>query len=151
MYVRLFSVHVFVPQSYPQWHYCSTLTIFCIPDSFWYCRCPYQWNLNSMGQHCNDWLTDSLRAMLFLTQQGYVKAKYVYIPISNPGYDYSIQGNLLENAHKLLTLWGRMMHICFSELGHHWIRQWLVAFSAPSHYLNQWWYNFNETIRNIFE
>ena len=22
---------------------------------------------------------------------------------------------------------------------HHWFRQWLVAWSAPSHYLNQWW------------
>ena len=30
-------------------------------------------------------------------------------------------------------------HICVSELGHHWFRYWLVAYSAPSHYLNQCW------------
>ena len=30
-----------------------------------------------------------------------------------------------------------MPHICVSESGQHWFRQWLVAFSAPSHYLNQ--------------
>ena len=28
-------------------------------------------------------------------------------------------------------------HICISESGQHWLRKWLVAFSAPSHYLNQ--------------
>ena len=26
-------------------------------------------------------------------------------------------------------------HICVSELGQHWFRSWLVAYSAPSHYL----------------
>ena len=30
-----------------------------------------------------------------------------------------------------------MAHICFSESGEHWLRKWLVAHSAPSHYLNQ--------------
>ena len=30
-----------------------------------------------------------------------------------------------------------VLHICASELGKHWFRQWLVAYSAPSHYLNQ--------------
>ena len=38
-----------------------------------------------------------------------------------------------------LTHWGRVTHICVVELGHHWFRQWLVACSAPSHYLNQCW------------
>ena len=28
-------------------------------------------------------------------------------------------------------------HICVSESGQHWFRLWLVAYSAPSHYLNQ--------------
>ena len=32
-----------------------------------------------------------------------------------------------------LTPWGRVMHICDNELGHHWFML------SPSHYLNQWW------------
>ena len=28
-------------------------------------------------------------------------------------------------------------HICVSKSGQHWFRQWLVVYSAPSHYLNQ--------------
>ena len=30
-------------------------------------------------------------------------------------------------------------HICVSELGQRWFRYWLVAYSALSHYLNQFW------------
>ena len=47
-----------------------------------------------------------------------------------------------------LTHWGRVTHICVVELGHHWFRQWLVACSAPSHYLNQCWNIVNWTFRN---
>ena len=32
-----------------------------------------------------------------------------------------------------------MPQLCVSELGQHWFRLWLVAYSAPSHYLNQCW------------
>ena len=39
-------------------------------------------------------------------------------------------------------------HICVSELGQHWFRQWLVAYSVPSHYLNQCWIIVNWTLRN---
>ena len=31
---------------------------------------------------------------------------------------------------------------------HHWFRWWLVAWSAPSHYLKQWWNVVNWTLRN---
>ena len=31
---------------------------------------------------------------------------------------------------------------------HHWFRWWLVAWSAPSHYLNQCWSIVNRTLRN---
>ena len=53
------------------------------------------------------------------------------------------------------------MHICINNLGHYWFRKWLVAWSAPSHYLNQCWnivnwnfgnklqWNFNQNF-NIF-
>ena len=33
-----------------------------------------------------------------------------------------------------------VLHICVSELGHHWFRYWPVAYSVPSHYLNQCWF-----------
>ena len=38
-----------------------------------------------------------------------------------------------------LPHWGRVTHICISELGYHWFMQWLIAHTPPSHYLNQWW------------
>ena len=39
-------------------------------------------------------------------------------------------------------------HICISETGQHWFRWWLAAYSAPSHYLNQYWIIVNWTLRN---
>ena len=39
-------------------------------------------------------------------------------------------------------------HICVSESGQHWFRQWLVTYSAPSHYLNQCWVIVNWTLMN---
>ena len=41
-----------------------------------------------------------------------------------------------------------MPHICISESGQHWFRQRLVAYSVPSHYLNQCWKIVNWTLRN---
>ena len=37
-------------------------------------------------------------------------------------------------------------HICVSESGQHWLRWWVVAYSAPSHYLNQCWVIVNWTL-----
>ena len=37
-------------------------------------------------------------------------------------------------------------HICISELGPHWFRWWLVAYSVPGHYLNQCWVIVNWTL-----
>ena len=34
------------------------------------------------------------------------------------------------------------------ETNHHWFRKWLVAWPAPSHYLNQCWIIVNSTLRN---
>ena len=34
---------------------------------------------------------------------------------------------------------GRLTHVCVRKLGHHWFQWWLVACSAPTHYLNKWW------------
>ena len=44
-----------------------------------------------------------------------------------------------------------MPHICVSELGQHWFRWWLVAWSAPSHYLNQCWVTVDWVLRNKFQ
>ena len=38
-------------------------------------------------------------------------------------------------------------HTCVSESSQHWFRYWLVAYSAPSHYLNQCWVIVNWTLR----
>ena len=48
----------------------------------------------------------------------------------------------------ILTHLPQVPHICFIESGQHWFRQWLVAYSAPSHYLNQCWVIVNWTLRN---
>ena len=46
-------------------------------------------------------------------------------------------------------------HICVIELGQHWFRLWLIAYSTPRYYLNQCWIirplgtNFNETLIKI--
>ena len=47
-----------------------------------------------------------------------------------------------------LTHLPQVPHICVNELGQHWFRWWFVAFSAPSHYLNQYWVIFNWALRN---
>ena len=44
-----------------------------------------------------------------------------------------------------------MPHICVSELGQHWFRQWLVACSVPSHYLNKCWFIAKWTPGNKFQ
>ena len=44
-----------------------------------------------------------------------------------------------EIKKKLLTHWGRVLHIYVTNVGHHWFRYWLVTCLAPSHYLNQCW------------
>ena len=48
-------------------------------------------------------------------------------------YSFAMQWRLIYG----LTDSGRVTHIYVIELGHHWFMQWLVAYSAPSHYLNQ--------------
>ena len=46
----------------------------------------------------------------------------------------------------VLTHWGRVRQICVNKLYHHWFRWWLVAWTAPSHYLNQCWNIVNRTL-----
>ena len=42
-------------------------------------------------------------------------------------------------------------HICVDELDQHCFRWWLAAWTAPSHYLNQFWYIVNWIPRNVFQ
>ena len=53
--------------------------------------------------------------------------------------------------HFVITHWGRVTHICVSPLCWYWFRQFLVAWSAPSHCLNRWWFIINWDIGNIFQ
>ena len=48
----------------------------------------------------------------------------------------------------VLTHLPLVLHLCVSESNQQWFTQWLVAYSAPSHYLNQCWVIVNWTIRN---
>ena len=48
----------------------------------------------------------------------------------------------------LLTHLPLVPHICVVKQGQHLFRWWLVACSAPSHYLNQCWIIVNWTLRN---
>ena len=48
----------------------------------------------------------------------------------------------------ILTHLPLVPHICGSELGQLWFIYWLVAWSAPSHYLNQCWSYVNWGLRN---
>ena len=43
------------------------------------------------------------------------------------------------------------IHVCVSGASQQCFRQWLVAYSAPSHYLNQYWAIVNWTLRNKFQ
>ena len=44
-----------------------------------------------------------------------------------------------------------VLHICISELGPHWFRQWLVASSTTGHYRNKCWLIVNLSSGNTFQ
>ena len=52
---------------------------------------------------------------------------------------------------RFLTHLPLVPHICVNGWGHHWSRYWLVACSAPSHYINQCWFIVNWTPENKFQ
>ena len=51
--------------------------------------------------------------------------------------------NVIEDELVHLSL-GRYVYV--AELGHHWIRQRLVAYSLPSHYPNQGWLHIKHSL-----
>ena len=42
-------------------------------------------------------------------------------------------------SDKIFVNKGRVALLCVSTLGHLWFRKWLVTYSVPRNYLNQWW------------
>ena len=52
------------------------------------------------------------------------------------------------NVLSQLTHWCLVTHIHLSELDYSWYSEWLVAYSEPSHDLNQWWLIVNWNQRN---
>ena len=60
-----------------------------------------------------------------------------YNPMPSATTELTKLGMDFSNFLRLLTHLPLVPHICISELGQHWFRKWLVAYSAPSHYLNQ--------------
>ena len=59
---------------------------------------------------------------------------------------HEIRGILLSQW--ILTHLPLVPHICVSESDQHWFRKWLVAYSAPSHYLNHSWVVVNWSLMN---
>ena len=56
--------------------------------------------------------------------------------------------HIMINRHYHHLILPLVSHICISESGQHWLRYWLVVYSAPSHYLNQCWVIVNWILRN---
>ena len=56
--------------------------------------------------------------------------------------------NLLVGSDASVSHLTLVLHICVCELGQHWFRWWLVAYSAQSHYLKQCCVIVNWTLRN---
>ena len=71
----------------------------------------------------------------------------LYENSTNP-FNIDFQGNDWRTRWQASSLNSSPLipHICVNELGQHWL--WLVAYSAPSHYLNQIWLIVNCNLRN---
>ena len=54
---------------------------------------------------------------------------------------------VLQDQKSTLTHWGWVTHMRQWTYDH-WFRYWLVAWMAPSHFMNQWWTIVNLTLRN---
>ena len=72
--------------------------------------------------------------------------------------DYTLETIINLHTFRLIEPW---LHYCqfliafrssdanmHQETNHHWLRQWLFAWTTPSHYLNQCWYVVNWTLKN---
>ena len=61
---------------------------------------------------------------------------------------FALNYNICDAQEMVLPHWGWVTHIYVGKLTNHWLRWWLVAWPAPSHYLNQCWNIVNWSLRN---
>ena len=73
-----------------------------------------------------------------LYRHGNVKVRVLY-KHGTPGTSIHLQSEPHGKVNSLRPSDAYMRHYT----NHHWFRQWLVAWSAPSHYLNQCWFIVN--------
>ena len=71
-----------------------------------------------------------------------VRAEILCVTIS------MLHWNLACSSIATLTHLHLVPHICVEELDKHWFRWWLVAYSAPSHFMNKFPLIVNWTLRN---
>ena len=95
-------------------------------------------------------------AFLFiLSKRTYTKLRvHAHSYLSHYIYNVYINTYALINWCPLsspLIHWSRVMCACINERGHHWFMQWLLAYSASNHYLNQPWHIVKWAIRNKFQ
>ena len=88
-----------------------------------------------------------LRGMFYITNENSRENEYeldciLTIP-DRPTYEIKYEPSLvLVNSLRPSDAYRRQW------ITHHWFRQWLVAWSAPSHYLNQYWNIVNSNLWN---
>ena len=76
---------------------------------------------------------------------------YLYMPPNQVTYVPKAGTVMTTNCIFVLMIlihYGLVMPYGKIDLGQHWFRWWLVAYSAPSHYINQCWVIVNCTLRN---
>ena len=91
-------------------------------------------NVVTCSKHNNK--TDKNYAHDFLIVVVGCRQKLTHLPI------FFWLSPLILNSSPLVS------HICVGESDQHWFRQWFVAYSAPSYYLNQCWVIVNWPLRN---
>ena len=95
------------------------------------------WPSDAKWHQAITWINVNLSSMGFCSTHFKPMSQKVF-KIVHHWIDMCLQNyfNVPQGA-KEFTHWGRVTHICIGKLGHHWFRQWHVACSAPSHYLDQ--------------
>ena len=114
--------------------------------------------MHSTYQHNLHWLTYNpsgrhISCIYPLETCNTLRCKPITAVVSHPFMPVLIKALCFHNAlaglwhiildyaigqHYVLTHRGRVRHICITKLGYHYIGSWLIAYLAPSHYLNQW-------------
>ena len=138
----------------------KSLPIECLVETMtsWYSLAPPPflvcWKIfiflnNSWSAHLAEW---RIYHILFIIKSFQQSLKWCIICIFTKDYlkiNVQLHITWIRSIYHL-THWGRVTNTCISKL-HHWFRKWLVAWSAPSHYLKQCWDIANSNIKNKLE